>query len=285
MKCTACPNNCNIDRTNKVGVCNSKKAFKIAKFAPFFYEEPPISGTNGSGAIFFCGCSLLCKFCQNFELSRNLRGKEFSKEEFKEIILNLISLKVNNINLVNPTHYLNELKEFFDNFTPSVPVVYNTHGYEKVDALKTAQSFVDIYLTDLKYFSPTRSLRYCGKDNYFEFASGAITEMVKQKPLKFENGIMKSGVIVRHLILPQNTDESLKLIQWYADNIGDKAYLSVMSQYTPFGDIKSLPELNRPITKKERDRVYDFIFSLGIKNVFIQQSDSADTRYIPEWDY
>ncbi len=285
MKCIACPNNCNEDRSKKLGACKSKRNFKIAKFAPFFYEEPPISGTNGSGAIFFCGCSLHCRFCQNFELSRNMRGKELTKCEFKDIINKLIALKVHNINLVNPTHYVNELSEFFREFKPNIPIVYNTHGYEKSEMIDLASQFTDIYLTDLKYYSPTRSKRYCGKENYFEYASSAIVEMVKQKPLKIENGIMKSGVIVRHLILPQNTDESLRLIEWYSNNIGDKAFLSVMSQYTPFGDIDNLPELQRKITKREQEKVYDFVISLGLKNVFIQQPNSADASYIPEWDY
>jgi len=284
MNCKLCPNNCNVDRDNLVGICKTNNNLKIAKYAPFFYEEPPISGTNGSGAIFFCGCSLLCKFCQNYELSRNMRGKDITNEEFKDIIEKLLSLKVHNINLVNPTHFMHKLKDFFDNNKPKVPIVYNTHGYEKIEMLKSCKSFVDVYLTDLKYYSPNRSLRYCGKDNYFEIASKAILEMVKQKPILIENGIMKSGVIVRHLILPQNTDESLKLIKWYADNIGDNAYLSVMSQYTPFGDT-TYPELKRKITHKERDRVYDYMFSLNLKNVFIQDTESADTCYIPEWDY
>ena len=285
MKCTLCPNDCNADRDNFRGVCRVKNMLKIAKYAPFFYEEPPISGKNGSGAIFFCGCSLLCRFCQNFELSRNLRGKEIENKDFQEIINDLLMLKVHNINLVNPSHYLDLLYRFFKDNKPEVPIVYNTHSYEKLQALKKAESFVDIYLADLKYLSPQRSLRYCGKGNYFEYASQAILEMVKQKPLLFNDSIMTQGVIVRHLILPQNTDESIKLLDWYSDNIGDGAYVSIMTQYTPFGDISDFPELNRKLTKREIERVYDKVYSLGLKNVFIQERESADATFIPEWDY
>jgi len=285
MKCLLCPNNCNVNRNEKMGYCESSYNFKIAKYSPFFYEEPLVSGTRGSGAIFFTGCSLKCKFCQNYSLSRNLRGKEISHEEFKRIIDELVSLGVHNVNLVNPTHYVKELDDFFSKNKISVPVVYNSHGYEKIESLLLAERFVDVYLVDLKYFLPNRSLRYCGKENYFEYASKAILEMVKQKPLIIENGIIKQGVIVRHLILPQNTDESLNLIKWYCDNVGDKAYLSVMSQYTPFGDIDSLPELKRPITDRERNKVHDFLFSCNLKNVFIQEKQSSTTFYIPDWNY
>ncbi|MBO4963133.1 MAG: 4Fe-4S cluster-binding domain-containing protein [Clostridia bacterium] len=285
MKCLICPNDCNVDRTNNFGFCNSSYNFKIAKYAPFFYEEPLVSGQNGSGAIFFTGCSLKCKFCQNYELSRNLRGKEFSFLEFKTIIDNLTNSQVHNINLVNPTHYALGLSEFFKLYPCKIPIVYNTHGYEKLSTLSLVENFVDVYLVDLKYYLPTRSKRYCGKENYFEYASSAILEMVKQKPLIIENGIIKQGVIVRHLILPQNTDESIRLIDWYNQNVGDKAYLSVMSQYTPFGEIDNLTELKRTITDRERNRVYDYVFSLKLQNVFMQEKQSATTSYIPKWDF
>lgn len=285
MKCNACPNNCNIDRKDLVGVCKVNNKLKIAKYAPFFYEEPPISGKNGSGAIFFCGCSLLCRFCQNFELSRNLRGKEITNEDFLDIISNLISLKVHNINLVNPSHYLDVLSDIFSKNKPTIPIVYNTHGYEKISSLEKAEKFVDIYLTDLKYFSANRSLRYCGKKDYFDYASKAILEMVKQKPLVFNDDIMTRGVIVRHLILPQNVDETINILNWYNDNIGDNSYLSIMTQYTPFGDIEAYPELKRKLTQKEIDRVYDKLYCLGLKNVFVQEKESATTSYIPDWDF
>ena len=285
MKCLLCPNNCNVDRDKNLGYCLSNNSLKISKYAPFFYEEPIVSGSMGSGAIFFTGCSLKCKFCQNFELSRNMRGKAISFLDFKDIISNLVTLKVHNINLVNPTHYVELLNQYFAKFPCEIPIVYNTHGYEKIESLKQAENFTNIYLTDLKYFSPTRSKRYCTKEDYFKFASSAILEMVKQKPLVIENGIIKSGVIVRHLILPQNTDESINIINWYKDNVGDSAYLSVMSQYTPFGEIENLKELQRPITNRERNKVYEHLFLQELKNVFVQEKQSADTCYIPDWDF
>lgn len=285
MKCLLCPNNCNVDRDKSLGYCLSKNSFKIAKYAPFFYEEPPVSGSLGSGAIFFTGCSLKCKFCQNYELSRNVLGKEISFLKFNDIINDLTLLKVHNINLVNPTHYVELLNQYFAKFPCKIPIVYNTHGYEKISSLKLAENFTNVYLTDLKYYLTSRSKRYCQKDNYFEFASKAILEMVKQKPLVIENGIIKSGVIVRHLILPQNTDESINIINWYKDNVGDSAYLSVMSQYTPFGEIDNLKELQRPITDRERNKVYEHLYLQNLKNVFVQEKQSADTCYIPDWDF
>ena len=285
MKCNLCPNECNVDREKFIGRCLSGNNFKIAKYAPFFYEEPPVSGKFGSGAIFFCGCSLKCRFCQNYPLSRNEQGIEVSDEKLIEIIKELEGEKVHNVNLVNPTHYADKLYNVFSVYKPSVPVVYNTHGYEKTETLEKVNSFVDVYLTDLKYYSPKRSLRYTGIKDYFEKASVAIKKMVKDKPLIIENGIIKQGVIVRHLILPQNTDESISLIKFYAENIGDNAYLSLMTQYTPYGDLEGLEELKRTLSAREIKKVTDFVFSLDLKNVFLQEKSSSDERFIPKWDY
>lgn len=283
--CTLCPNDCKVIRSVEKGRCNSFDRLKIAKYSPFFYEEPLISGTNGSGAIFFCGCPLGCVFCQNFPVSRNTVGKEISDERFVSVMEELKSKGVHNINLVNPTHYYNRLKNIFSKYKPDIPVISNTSSYEKTESFINTAEFIDVYLADLKFYSEERSLRYCGKRDYFYYASESIKEMVKQKPLVVENGLIKQGVIVRHLILPQNLDETVKILDWYKENIGDKAYLSLMTQYTPYGDIARLKELQRKLTAKEIKRATDHLYSLNLSNVFLQEKESASDKYIPEWDF
>lgn len=283
--CVLCPNDCKVFRNVQKGRCNSFDKLKIAKYSPFFYEEPIVSGTRGSGAIFFCGCALGCVFCQNYPLSRNTVGKEISDERFIDIVKELEKKGVHNINLVNPTHYYERLANIFSRYKPNVPVISNTSSYEKSESVIKTSEFIDVYLADLKFFSEQRSQRYCGKKNYFYYASSAIKEMVKQKPLIIENGLIKQGVIVRHLILPQNLDETLKILDWYKENVGDKAYLSLMTQYTPYGDIDGLLELKRKLTHREIQVATERLFSLDLQNVFLQEKESANEKYIPEWDF
>lgn len=283
--CSLCPNGCKIDKTKLKGVCGTDDDIRIAKFYLHSFEEPIISGTNGSGTVFFCGCSLKCVFCQNFELSRNLRGKIISVNELANIFKTLEDSGAHNINLVNPTHYSNKIIEALKIYRPKIPIVYNTHGYEKIDVLKKINDFVDVYLPDIKFFSPAVSKRYTGKENYFEVASKAIEFMANSKPFSLdENGLIKSGVVVRHLVLPQNTSDSKKILDWFS-NIKDKAYIDVMSQYTPFGEIENFPELKRKITKREYETVIDYALSLGIEKMFYQEQLSASEKYIPTWDY
>lgn len=282
--CNLCPNDCGVDRERQTGFCGVKNALKIAKYAKFMFEEPCISGDKGSGAIFFCGCPMKCVFCQNYEVSRNLSGKEITTDEFIDIVKRLEDEGVHNINLVNPTHYVDELAKAFKKYRPKIPVVYNTHGYEKIETLKKIDEYVSVYLPDLKYYSPAVSKRYSGKENYFEIASKAVAFMA-DKPLVIENGIMRSGCVIRHLILPLNTADSIKVVEWVKENAGDKAYLSLMSQYTPFGEIENFPELQRPITKKEYNKVLDEVYASGLTNVFVQDFKSVGTEYIPEWDF
>ncbi len=284
MTCNLCPNNCNIDRKLNSGACNAPETLKIAKYYLHPFEEPMISGQKGSGTIFFCGCSLKCVFCQNYEISRSLRGKEISISEFIDIVKELEAMGASNINLVTPTHYTNKLIEAFSIYRPSIPVVYNTHAYENLEVIKKLDKYIDIYLPDIKYFSPQVSARYTKKPDYFEKAS-KIIEFMANKPLIFrEDGLMKSGTIVRHLVLPQNTSDSIKILEWF-NGIKDKAYINIMSQYTPFGDIALFPELNRRLTKREYDKVIDYAISLDIKNALYQRFDSVGTEYIPKWDY
>ncbi len=282
--CSLCPNACKVDRSTSPGLCGVSDKLKIAKYYLHPFEEPCISGKNGSGTVFFCGCSLKCVFCQNYPLSRNQTGKEINVQELADIFKELEDMGAHNVNLVNPTHYSNLIIEALDIYKPNIPIVYNTHGYESLDVLKEIDDYIDVYLPDIKFFSESTALRYTGKKNYFSVASKAI-EFMANKPLVFdENGLLKKGTIVRHLILPLGVSDSKKILDWYV-GIKDKAYINLMSQYTPYGEIECFPELQRPITKREYDSVIDYALSLGIEKAFYQKQQSADTQYIPKWDY
>ena len=282
--CTLCPNNCKVDKAVSCGLCGTDNNLKIAKYYLHRYEEPCLCGENGSGTIFFCGCSLKCVFCQNYEVSRNLTGKIITVNQLADIFRELEDMGTNNINFVNPTHYSNQIVKALDIYKPNIPIVYNTHGYENIEILKEIDKYVDIYLPDLKFVSPFLSKRYTGKENYFNIASKAL-EFMANKPIKFDtNKNMLSGTIVRHLVLPQGVSDSKKVLDWFC-NIKDKAYINIMSQYTPFGCIDNFPELKRKVTKREYKDVLDYAISLGIKNAFYQDLQSADTSYIPKWDF
>lgn len=283
--CNLCPLSCGANRSEKTGACGATDEIRIAKYYLHKFEEPCISGKNGSGTVFFCGCSLKCKFCQNYELSRNLRGKDVSVSELANIFYELEKSGAENINLVTPTQYSDKILCALEIYKPKIPVVYNTHGYERLDVLKEIDGYIDVYLPDLKFFSPAISKRYTGKENYFEYASKAVLFMAN-KPLIFnENGTLKSGTIVRHLVLPTCTQDSKRIIDFFAENLKDKAFLNVMSQYVPMGDIKDFPELNRRITKREYDAVIDYAIAQGIEKMFYQKRVSASEEYIPVWDY
>lgn len=282
--CTLCPNACGIDRDLNVGGCGVKNDIVIAKYYLHPYEEPPVSGKNGSGCVFFGGCSLKCAFCQNYELSHNARGKVFSVQELADIFKYLEDLGAHNINLVNPTHYSTQIMKALDIYRPDIPIVWNTHGYEALSTLIKVNDYVDVYLPDLKYFSPKRSYRYAKKDDYFEVAKKAVTFMLNAKRPVFKDGLIKSGVIVRHLVLPQNVDDSFKIIEFLANVLGDN-YLSIMSQYTPYGNLDGLPELKRKITEREYRSVVDKAMASGISNLFLQDASSCDTAFIPSWDF
>lgn len=283
--CTLCPNQCAVNRELSVGVCGEKNLIRIAKYYLHPFEEPFISGTNGSGTIFFSGCPLKCVFCQNYELSRSQRGKVITPEELASIFKELEDLGAHNINLVNPSHFLPLIKKAVDIYKPSVPIVYNTHGYEKIESLQLANEFVNVYLPDLKFFSNPISSRYSLVSDYFEVASKAVKFMMQSKVTKLENGLMTSGVCVRHLILPLGAQDSVKILDWFAKNQQNGAYFSLMAQYTPFGNIEKFPELKRPITKGEYDRVTSALFDLKIENCLIQERESSSTKFIPKWDF
>lgn len=282
--CNQCPNNCGINREQGIGRCLVSNELKIAKFSLHPFEEPPISGEQGSGTIFFCGCSLKCVFCQNFEVSRNVVGKTISVSELADVFRKLEEMGANNVNLVNPTHYSQQIIEALNLYRPSVPIVWNTHGYESIETLEKIDEYVDVYLTDLKYYSEKVSERYTKISNYFKVAIKALDFMMNKKTV-IENGLMKKGVIVRHLILPLNTSDSIDLLTILRQHVKNGAYLSLMSQYTPFGEIENFPELKRKITAREYKKVYDKVVELNFENVFAQDSKSSDVSYIPNWDF
>ena len=255
------------------------------KYALHFWEEPCISGKNGSGTIFFCGCSLKCVFCQNYELSRSLRGTEISITRLAEIFRELELAGAHNVSLVTATHYIPQIIEAFKIYKPKIPVVYNTHAYENLSALEKLDPYIDVYLPDLKFFSPKVSMRYTKKADYFDVASKAVKFMMERKKTVVDgDGIMKSGVIVRHLILPLNKQDSKNIVEWFLKNRENGAYFSLMSQYVPYGDLSLTPELKRKITKKEYEDVLNVILSSDFEDCFIQDEDSANLSFVPKWD-
>ncbi|MCD8295484.1 MAG: radical SAM protein [Clostridia bacterium] len=283
MKCYQCPLGCGADRPEKAGAC-SVSTIKIAKFGLHHYEEPPISFSTGSGAVFFCGCPLKCVFCQNFDLSRNLRGKEITVEELADIFRRLEEMGADNINLVSATQYLSDIEAALKIYRPNIPIVWNTSGYETLETLERANEFVDIWLPDFKFMDPKLAKRYTGKENYPEFAAPAIRCMAKKPLVMREDGKMLSGCIIRHLILPLAAYDSIRIVRFVA-SLESEAYLSVMSQYTPFGDIEKFPELKRRITKREYNMVKEAAIESGMERLFLQDFSSASESYIPDWDF
>ncbi len=268
----------------------------LARAALHFYEEPSISGTAGSGAVFFSGCNLKCVFCQNESISRGAFGKEVSKERLAEIFLNLQSQDANNINLVTPSHYVPFIKESLILAKEQgllIPIVYNTSAYESVETLKMLDGLIDIYLPDFKYMDDSLAVKYSNAPGYSDIAKAAIKEMFRQVgENRFdENGLMKRGVIVRHLLLPLGVNNAKQVVSYLHETYGDSIYISLMNQYTPM-DTPALkkagekyPELLRKVTKREYERLLDHVLSLDIKNAYFQEGDTASESFIPEFDY
>ncbi len=286
QNCKLCPVECGADRERGVGACGVSE-LRIAKYYLHPFEEPCISFKNGSGTVFFTGCNLRCRFCQNYEVSRAKRGKAISAGELADIFKRLEDMGAENVSLVTPSHLVPYLVPAFEIYKPKIPVVYNTGSYEKLETLKVIDPYIDIYLPDLKFHSPALSKRYLGKEDYFERASAAIEFMANSKPLKMtEDGKMLSGCIVRHLVMPLCTGDSKTLIKWFNATLPPSSYLSLMSQYTPFGEIEGYKELSRPITAREYDAVVDTALELGLENrLFLQERDSSGKKYIPEWEF
>lgn len=285
--CNACPRKCNVERNIgefSRGFCKMPYNAVLARASLHLWEEPVISGERGSGAIFFSGCNLRCVFCQNYEISHENFGKQVSKSELIDIVKRLENQGAHTINLVNPTHFVPFIKEVFSEYKPSVPVVYNTGGYDDVESIRSLQGLIDVYLPDLKYFDSDVSKKYSNAENYFEKASKAVLEMQRQVGKSvIKDGIMQKGMIIRHLVLPKNTDQSIKILRWIKDNLPIDTYISLMSQYVPYVKTE-YKELNRRIVTAEYQKVIDEFERLGFENGFMQERSSAQTDFIPKFD-
>lgn len=287
MGCNLCPFKCNIDRINTLGKCKCGVLPKLALASIHFWEEPCISGENGSGTVFFSGCNLGCIFCQNHKISHSNFGKEVSAERLAEIFLELQSKNVNNINLVSPTPYVKSIIKALDIAKSSglkIPVVYNTNSYENVETIKMLDGYVDIYLPDLKYFDDNIGKEYSKISNYFDVASKAILEMQRQVPNNIfdGDGIMQKGIIVRHLILHGNIMQTKKILKWVEANLPSDIYISIMAQYFPTYEAMQHPIINRKISKREYDIVLDLISDF--ENGYIQELSDCEEEYVPNFD-
>ena len=283
--CNLCPRMCNALRGDAgEGFCGMPADPVLARAALHFDEEPVISGTQGSGTVFFSGCSLKCVFCQNYGISHEKFGRRITVDQLKGVYRDLIAQGANNINFVNPTHYVHAIIRSLAEKLP-VPVVYNTGGYERVETLRALEGKVDIYLPDLKYIDPKFSERYSAAPDYFEHAAPALKEMLRQVgPVVIgEDGLMKKGMIVRHLILPGRAGESMRILRWIKENLPG-AWVSLMAQYLPMGCAGDYPPLDRRITQAEYDIVVNYMVKLGLTDGFMQELSSAEETYIPKFD-
>lgn len=288
VECNICPRKCKADRVKTFGFCRMGIKPRVSKVMVHMWEEPCISGTNGSGTVFFAGCNMRCVFCQNYKISQEEAGEEYSISGLAEIFLNLQNKGVHNINLVNPTHFIPQIAEAIDISRSKdliVPIVYNTNGYEAVEALKLLDGRIQVYLPDFKYFDRAAALKYSGVSDYFEFCSEAIAEMLRQVgvPIFDKCGIIKNGLIIRHLILPSLSKDSMKVLDIISQNYSRDIYVSIMSQYIPYYKAKEFTELNRKLTKFEYDRVLGHLQKLDIVNGYIQDRASAKEEYIPDF--
>lgn len=290
--CTLCPRSCGINRTDgQKGRCGMTAELKVARAALHMWEEPPISGKNGSGTVFFSGCPLSCVFCQNSSISHEADGKYINSSRLAEIFLELQSAGAHNINFVTPTHFVPHIIEALDIAKAkglSLPVLYNCGGYESVQTLSLLRGYIDIYLPDFKYWSEDIAAKYSLCRDYREKASAALSEMIFQTggPVFDENGIMKRGTVVRHLVLPGNSKDSMDVIEYLYKTYGNKIYISIMSQYTPMEGIKELfPELARKLTKYEYDKVVNFAADIGVTQGFTQYGSAASESFIPKFDH
>lgn len=267
-ECRICPHNCKVNRIDEEkGRCKASAKVKIALASLHYFEEPCISGENGSGTVFFSNCNLSCKFCQNYEISAGGKGKEISIEELANIFLELQEKGANNINLVTPTIYAYQIIESIKIAKSKglkIPIIYNSNGYESIDTLKALEGYIDVYLPDLKYYFDDISLKYSGIKDYFKYATQAIQEMYRQVgyPSFDENGIIQKGLIIRHLVLPNNIENSKKVLEWIRNNIDERVYISIMAQYFPCYKAKDIEELNRKLTQEEYEEIEEFVYKL-----------------------
>lgn len=306
--CVLCPRHCHVNRiAGQTGYCGQTNVLTAARAALHFWEEPCISGVNGSGAVFFSGCNLRCVFCQNRKIALGDAGQDISPERLTEIFLELQEKGAHNINLVTPTHFIPQIIHSLTAAKAqglSIPIVYNTASYEEVDSLRLLDGLIDIYLPDLKYYSPELSLRFSHAPDYFEKASAAIAEMYRQvgapvfsqlsaqdldgsNPSPYADSMLpmlQRGMIVRHLLLPGQTKDSKKILRYLHETYGDNIYISIMNQYTPLPHVADIPELNRRVSDEEYNRVLRFAERIGICNGFRQDGSAAEESFIPEFD-
>ena len=288
-KCEICPHKCGINRTNhQIGRCKAKDTVKVAMASVHHFEEPCISGKNGSGTVFFSNCNLSCAFCQNYEISQLGYGKEITIERLAEIFLEEQEKGVNNINLVTPTSYAVQIIEAIKIAKKKglkIPMIYNTNGYENIETIKLLDGYIDVYLPDLKYAEDDLAKRYSKIDNYFEITTTAIQEMYHQvgKIELDEKGIIKKGIMVRHLILPNHTENTKKVLDWIDKKLPKDIYISIMAQYFPTYQAKKINDLNRKLTKKEYQIVENYLFSLNLENGFMQEIGENEENYVPIW--
>lgn len=285
--CNICPRGCNVDRTSQLGFCGVGDSVRVSKTMLHHWEEPCISGKSGSGAIFFSGCNLRCCYCQNYKISTQTFGKDITIEHLADIMISLQEQGANNINLVTPTHYADKIIKSLDicKHRLNIPIVYNCGGYEKIDTLKELHNYIDIYLTDFKYFSSEMSRIYSKCEDYFEITSKAILEMYNQQnKLVFKDDILQKGLIIRHLVLPTGRHDSISLLEWLSKNLDvSKFLLSLMSQYTPNENCKYYPKINRRTSTFEYNSVLNKAMELNFQG-FMQDRRSAKSEYTPEFD-
>ncbi|MBE6769712.1 MAG: radical SAM protein [Ruminococcaceae bacterium] len=286
IRCNNCPRQCNALRSeseNIGGICKSALLPKIAKVSLHNWEEPCISGTKGSGTLFFSGCSLKCVFCQNYNISQENFGKRVSTQRLAEIFREIEASGAHNINLVNPTHYFWAIEQALNIYKPKIPLVYNSGGYDLPENIK--KGIFDVYLMDLKYINNETAFKYSKCDNYTDFAFNAIKAAyeLQNEPIFDENGILQKGLIVRHLILPQHTNDAIKVIDWFKENTPN-AILSIMSQYVPMYKAEEYKTINRQITKREYDKVLNYVSDKKLSHVYTQKRTSSDAKYIPDFN-
>ena len=289
LNCQLCPRKCGANRSEKKGFCGESEKLRIARASLHMWEEPPISGKNGSGTVFFSGCNLGCIFCQNHEIAHKHKGKEISPEQLAEIFLVLQKKGAANINLVTAVHFVPHVIQALDiakSLGLSIPIVYNSSGYESFETLRLLNGYIDVYLPDYKYRSPLLAERFSKAKDYPETAERALAEMVSQTgPCVFdENGMLKKGVIVRHLVLPGHTDDSMAVLEYLHQTYGDSIYISIMNQYTPMRKYEAYPELSRKLTTYEYGKVVKFAEKIGIRNGFLQSGETAKESFIPSFD-
>lgn len=287
--CRICPHECKVNRLKgEVGRCKSTDKIKIALASLHQYEEPCISGYNGSGTIFFSNCNLACEYCQNYEISQLGKGFEISIEKLAEIMLDEQNKGAHNINLVTPTMYAVQIIraiEIAKSKGLNIPIIYNTNGYESVETIKLLNGYIDVYMPDLKYYSDDIAKKYSHVDKYFEIATKAIKEMIDQVgyPIFDEEGIIKKGVIIRHLVLPNHMQNTKNILKWIKENLSDKVYVSIMAQYFPTYKAKEISLLNRKINKREYKEIENFLYTLDLKNGYIQELGEHEEEYVPDF--